>query len=315
MYEKIDKFLKEFFSDVNLENNKASEILFEFKSHLYESSKNLEEEGWGHEESQIESIKKLGNLKKLKRRLLWIHGFGRLSGNIFKDVFLAILPFFLFSVLFLIDLIGISISFLPRKTLWDSYHSFLLLLVIFVSFYAYKNGAPLWTIPWLGFLNVLWILIGSVLFVLFFKIAIFYWLVLIILSFIFIFSIYFVSKRNFYLLPLYLLPLAFPWIASASDEIVPPVRFTLQLSVSLFCIFASGIYIISRLKYLKTVLVSGFIFYSILYYYILFEAPLTFTTGTNFIGIIPAAMGYILPCLIISISPMYILIKKKFSIL
>ncbi|MFQ5930582.1 MAG: permease prefix domain 1-containing protein [Acidobacteriota bacterium] len=300
MANQFEKFLRSIIENLDINKGDKEQIVRELSDHLENSVLDYREEGLTMEHAQEKAIEKFGNPAKISRELNWVHGFGRWSTRRILDSFLGSLPFlFCLVLIFFVEIRLIPVNSYLFGLFW--------VLILGVSIYALRKAVPAWSIPWLGFLNVI---VLQVLFVF----AAVVWgqglAGIAIVSCTLIFSTYLMAKRQPESVFLFLLPMAVPYVFFGYDEVVRSHRMFMEGLVILWAAALCFIALYTRLRWVKLIGVAGFCLYTFVYIDIL-RAPLVAPLKTNYLGLSPALLGYFIPLLVVLVAPGYLYFKKR----
>jgi|GEM_PF-1845101 len=302
----IKNFIEGILKELDIDEQKKKDLERELMENFEEEKEELLRMGIKEEEAEMRILERFGDQDKFRRRLLFIHGFGRFSENSFKDGFLGSIPILLGTLLIFLystfHLLGFTIE-IPNII-----STLLFGISLLISIFAFSKGFPAWSFPWAGitflYLAQLLLFFSSIYKLFFIPVILFSLLLLLSIYAIFKLSNF---KKGLGLTLLFLLPLSIPFAFYGSDEMVLKYKILFQiiigLSATLFTFFL--LHFRLRLSYLFSLM--GFILYTLSYLYIILS-PHTFTGEENLFYLF---LGYSIPLLLLISVPFYFFLKER----
>ncbi len=306
MGEVIKNFIKGILRELDIEEEKKKDLEKELMENFKEEKEELLKTGIGEEEAERKILERFGNPEKFKKRLLFIHGFGRFSENTFRDGIFGSIPIFLGTLVILFystfRFFGFTIK-IPNV-----FSSLLFGLSLLISIFALRKGFPAKTFPWVG---TTFVYLAQIL-LFFSSISKLYLVPAIVLPFLLLLSIYAIFKLSNFkkglgLTLLFLLPLSIPFAFYGSDEMILKYKIILQIIIGIFATLFTFflLYFRLRLSYIFSVL--GFILYTFSYLYIILS-PHTFAAQEKILYLL---LGYFIPLLLLVSIPFYFLLRER----
>lgn len=306
MGEVIENFIKGILRKLDVDEGKKKDLEKELLENFEEEKEELLRMGIQEEEAEKRIVERFGNPEKFKKRLLFIHGFGRFSENAFMDGIFGSIPIFLGILVILFystfHLFGFTIE-IP-----NIFSTLLFGVSISISIIAYKKGFPARTFPWVG---TTFVYLAQIL-LFFSSISKLYLIPAIMLAFLLLLSIYAIFKtsnfkRGLGLTLLFLLPLSISFAFYGSDEMFLKYKIIFQIIIGTFAILFTFLLLYFRLKPSYIFSGLGFILYTFSYLYIVLS-PHRFAGAEK---TFPLLLGYSIPILLLVTVPFYFFLKER----
>ncbi len=304
----IKNFIEGILKELDIDDEKKKDLEKELMENFEEEKDELLKMGIKEEEAERRILERFGDQEKFKRRLLFIHGFGRFSDNSFKNGIFSSIPVFLGTLLILLystfHLLGFTIE-IPNII-----STLLFGLSLLISIFAFSKGFPAWSFPWAG---ITFVYLAQI-FLFFSSISKLYLIPAIIFSLLFLLSIYTIFKLSNFkkglgLTLLFILSLSIPFAFYGSDEMVLKYKILFQITIGLFATLFTFLLLYFRLRLSYLLSVLGFILYTFSYLYIILS-PHTFAGGENILYLF---LGYSIPILLLISIPFYFFLRERVS--
>lgn len=236
-----------------------------------------------------------------------------INNNKIKSFILSVIPF----ILAYIGLLLIYEPLIKAELIVPIFFIIFGLVIIGVIVYALIHKTPVWTSVWLGFAILIpFVLLyaidlhtrGSLLFL--------FGLITLLVGVLIVSYMLTKNSRSWFL---FSLPLLIIWGVFMCDEIHPTVVILVQTLIILFCIIAVFLLIYTQFRWHLSVLITGMVLYTAIYFYLIFYAPfvpgspLSLTYKNSYVGIIPTLVGYFVPGIIILSGPAVAHLQMRFA--